>query len=820
MKKISKSYFQIFSIVLISVVLASSHLITLKLNFSPKGDSNQENMVTDISTSSSASDYEYKWNRTWGGIYNDFTETDNVMAIDSSNNIYIVGRIDTTGSNNYDIVLIKCDSQGVEQWVRIWDGGASDEGNSILIDNLNEIYVVGMTASYADPDGDMVIIKYNSDGIQQWNFTWGGTELDKAQAIVKDSSNNYYIAGETRSFGEVDGDAILVKFDSNWVEKWNVTWGGGDRDYARAMEIDLSGNICIVGGSYSSDPSSGEADVMILKYDTSGSLIWDRDWGSSYTQRGPGIAIDSSNNIYFVGHTFGNPASSMKGHLVKYDTNGNYQWERIWGVSGVYGNSWGGITIDSSDEIFITGVTTTHGPYTGGEDVILLNYDTSGNQNWYKTWGMPGNERAYCSIMDSQHNLYLAGWIDSLGAGGYDILLMKYLNTLGPEISIITPISNSLYGTITPDFNINIDDPDYDFTWYSLDGGSTNIYSNETIGTIDQSEWDKQSNGTVSITFYANNSLGNVRQAEVTVRKDILAPLITINSPSENQVCGVDAPTFDLTILEHEVNATWYTLDYGSVNVSFIGSSGTIDQTEWAKKGGGSIPIRFYANDSFGNTDFSEVIIVKDLISPIISINSPSNNELFGSTPPNFDITVTESNPDSMWYTLDSGTTNVTFGSLTGAIDQTEWNEQGNGTVTIVFYAKDEGGNEGYAEVIVRKEISDPIIVINDPLADEVFGFTAPFFDVTVIEPDFDSMWYSLDDGINNVTAAGFTGDISQTEWNKKSSGMVIIKFYANDTLSNKGYAEVTVEKDVTDPIMTYLDIVLLAMMLQLLILI
>ncbi len=350
---------------------------------------------------------------------------ESAMAIDSSNNIYIVGRTDTTGTSNYDIIIIKYDPQGVEQWVKIWDGGASEEAYSILIDNINEIYVVGMTNSYADPDGDMVIIKYDSNGNQQWNFTWGGTELDQARVIVKDSLNNYYIAGETRSYADVDGDAILVKFDSNWIEQWNVTWGGSDRDYAVSMEIDSNGDICIVGGSYSADPSPGEADVMILKYDVSGTLIWDEDWGVSLTQRGSGIDLDSNNNIYFVGWTFG--SSGMKGHLVKYDTNGNYQWERIWGVDGVYGNSWTGLIIDSNDEIFISGYTTTHGPFTGEGDVILFNYDTSGNQNWYKTWGMPDQESAICINMDSNHNLYLAGFTNSLGAGGYDIFLIKYL---------------------------------------------------------------------------------------------------------------------------------------------------------------------------------------------------------------------------------------------------------------------------------------------------------------------------------------------------------------------------------------------------------
>lgn len=376
-------------------------------------------------------------------------------------------------------------------------------------------------------------------------------------------------------------------------------------------------------------------------------------------------------------------------------------------------------------------------------------------------------------------------------------------NTLGPEIIINAPIANSLYGTLAPLFNITITDPDYNFTWYSLDGGSTNVYSNETIGTIDQTEWDKQSNGTVTITFYANNSLGDIGHTAVTVRKDILAPLIMINSPSENQVCGVDAPTFDLTILEHEIDTTWYTLDYGSVNISFSGSTGTIDQTEWAKKGGGTVPIRFYANDSFGNVDFSEVIVVKDLISPIVSINLPGLNEIFGSTPPNFDITVSESNPDSMWYSLDSGATIITFGSLSGTIDQTEWDKQGNGTITIKFYVRDEGGNEGFAEIIVRKDINIPLITINAPITDDIFGLQPPQYDISVVEPNIDTMWYTLDFGVTLIPFTEFMGTIDQIEWNKFSDGIVIIRFYVRDKGDNEAFAEVSVSKDLIAPVIT-----------------
>jgi len=1023
MKKISKAYLQTFSIVLIFVVFASSHLTTLKLNqeanFSSNIDFNQENVVTDLSTSSSASDYDYKWNRTWGGIYDDYIDSDNAMAIDSSNNIYVVGRIDTTGTGNNNIVLIKCNSQGVEQWVKIWDGGASDTGHSIFIDNSNEIYVVGMTTSYADPDGDMVIIKYDSNGNQQWNFTWGGTELDNARVIVKDSSNNFYIAGETRSFGEVDGDAILVKFDSNWIEQWSVTWGGADRDYANAMEIDSLGYICVVGGSYSSDPSTGEADVMILKYDTSGTLIWARDWGTSWTQRGPAIAIDSNDNIYFVGHTFGNPSSSMMGHLVNYDTNGNYQWERIWGVSGVYGNTWAGVIIDSNDEIFIIGGTSTHGPYTGSQDVILFNYDTTGNQNWYKTWGMPGNDRAMCLNFDSQNNLFVAGWLDSLGAGGYDIFLMKYLNTLEPEISIITPENKTYtkpdsgyypatYGfedelgqTYGSDIRFideyqgysqswycliksvegnrsghmdtmvvgdaqggrytwgvhNFDDPQstgtiefylssgggglfsalerqdlqfrssdntiafriiiqlhddkivyYDgsdwqeittvideewyhhsisfnceagikgqFTWIITDsqrnevGRVENIEFENDLSTVDEMyfgsresdygyggtwwdafgfSWDPNYNigdnlneglllsyenttnldwqgysldGQEYVTIYGNytipvpvngahtiqvfgtDSIGTSYESSIRhfTCGTTSVPKITIISPTPDQFFNNDAPDFEISIFSSSINATWYTIDDGVTNITFSGLTGTIDQTEWDKNGDGDINLRFYANNTLGNSSYSDVTIKKDTALPLITIDSPLGNELFGKPAPNFNITIIEPNIDLMWYTLDYGATNITHVLFNGTINQSEWNKMGNGTVDIRFYVLDKAGNAAYADITVRKDIIDPIVIINNPLGYEVFGFQPPQYDVSVIEPNIDSTWYSLGDGITNISFTGSTGTIDQVEWDKLSNGTVIITFYANDTTGNVAQASVTVCKDILAPIIS-----------------
>jgi len=478
--------------------------------------------------------------------------------------------------------------------------------------------------------------------------------------------------------------------------------------------------------------------------------------------------------------------------------------------------------------------TTAYGIRLGGDNNLFFNNLFKDNQQYglsldefsdgnlmYKNIFLNNSEHAYDeSVSNYWDNGTLGNYWDDyngLDLNGDGIGESPYIvpGTTGnqdnfpliyppsPEITILVPIENASFGAIPPEFEISIQGFNVVKIWYTIDNGAHNYTITELVGTINSTAWYGASIGPVIMRFYANNSWGNIGQAEIMIQRDIIMPLITINSPSENQVFGKDAPSFDLTILGHEINSTWYTLDYGNINISFSGSAGTIDQTEWGKKGGGTAPIRFYVNDSLGNVDYVEVIVIKDIISPIVSINLPSLNELFGSTPPNFDITVTESNLDSMWYTLDSGATNITFGSLTGTIDQTEWDKKGNGTVTIKFYAKDEGGNEGFAEIIVRKDDNIPLITIIAPNKNEIFGLQPPQYDISVVEPNIDLMWYTLDNGITNTSFTEFTGTIDQSEWDKFGDGIVIIQFYVRDKSDNDAFAEVSVNKDLIAPIIT-----------------
>lgn len=88
---------------------------------------------------------------------------------------------------------------------------------------------------------------------------------------------------------------------------------------------------------------------------------------------------------------------------------------------------------------------------------------------------------------------------------------------------------------------------------------------------------------------------------------------------------------------------------------------------------------------------------------PEITILSPSNNSVFGSTAPSFEIEVNEKYLDIMWYTLDDGLQNYTF-IENETIDQTEWALLPNGQVKLRFYAVDKVGNIAYQEVLIIKQ--------------------------------------------------------------------------------------------------------------------
>ncbi|KKL03761.1 hypothetical protein LCGC14_2622900 [marine sediment metagenome] len=221
-------------------------------------DKENKNIVPLLSASNSVA---IEWDRTWGGSGSDYGWG---VAVDSSDSVYLAGHTDSFGAGDGDMVLVKYDSSGVQQWNRTWGGIYFDYGWGVAVDSSDNVYLAGYTYSFGAGAADMVLVKYDSFGVQQWNRTWGRSGSDDGWGVAVDSSDNVYLAGDTVSFGAGDGDMVLVKYDSFGVQQWNRTWGGSNWDRGYGVAVDSYDNVYLAGTT--ENFGAGAADMVLVKY--------------------------------------------------------------------------------------------------------------------------------------------------------------------------------------------------------------------------------------------------------------------------------------------------------------------------------------------------------------------------------------------------------------------------------------------------------------------------------------------------------------------------------------------------------------------------
>jgi hypothetical protein len=180
--------------------------------------------------------------------------------------------------------------------------------------------------------------------------------------------------------------------------------------------------------------NQGGVDAFVRKYDTSGEVLWTRQFGTSEDDSAYGVAVDASGAVYVAGYTGGHLQGTNKGavdvFLRKYDAMGNVVWTRQFGstasdfVNGVAGSSAG--------NVYLVGYTlgSIEGGNAGLEDAFIRKYSGDGVKLWTDQFGTPDDEYAWSVSVDDSDRAYVAGAtfgsLDGAGAGGNDAFVRKY----------------------------------------------------------------------------------------------------------------------------------------------------------------------------------------------------------------------------------------------------------------------------------------------------------------------------------------------------------------------------------------------------------
>jgi uncharacterized delta-60 repeat protein len=321
--------------------------------------------TTDVQLAKYNASGVIQWQRALGA--SGTTSRGRSIAADSSNNIYVTG-FNTDGTGTY-LSLAKYNSSGTIQWQKKLGGasGENDRGLGITIDSSNNIYVTGTSKGTVGFAG-VLIVKYNTSGAVQWQRTLSNVLGDQGNFLDTDSSGNVYIAGQGVNFGE-SNNIILAKYNSSGTIQWQRKLVTANSETALGIAVDSSGNSYIAGASN----NSGTTDIQIAKYNSSGTIQFQRLLGRSGQTNGQSIVLDSSNNFYVCGFSTAG-VGNFRFQIAKYNSSGTIQWQRKLGTAT--GNNFGySITVDSSDNIYAFGQTGV----SGTTDFIIAKLPNDGS---------------------------------------------------------------------------------------------------------------------------------------------------------------------------------------------------------------------------------------------------------------------------------------------------------------------------------------------------------------------------------------------------------------------------------------------------------
>jgi hypothetical protein len=307
------------------------------------------------------------WDKTFGGAGFD---SGNSVIQSADGGFVITGFAEGSGLRAGEFWLIKTDGNGNKLWDKTFGGAGTSPGNSIIQSADGGFVIIGSIVSYGpnNINGDVWLMKTDSNGNKLWDKTFGGAASDVGYSVIQTTDGGFVIVGDTRSFGAGSGDVWLIKTDGNGNKLWDKTFGGTGTDWGYSVIQTSDGSLVIVGSTAVTD--IGPQDIWVIKTTSDGNKLWDKKFGGNYRDIGNSLFPSADGGFVIVGDTksFGDGGDDV--WLIKIDGSGNKVWDKTFG--GTYNDVVKSATQSKDGGFMFTGQTGIADSWEDRTDLWLI----------------------------------------------------------------------------------------------------------------------------------------------------------------------------------------------------------------------------------------------------------------------------------------------------------------------------------------------------------------------------------------------------------------------------------------------------------------
>lgn len=374
-----------------------------------------------------SSSYGQEGAKTFGGSQNDQGYSFTILA---DGNFAIVGRTRSVGAGANDLWVLKVDAiSGKLIWSRTFGTDVLEQGHWIEATSDGGMVVVGFSNGLVPRGGrhDYLMVKLDENGLEEWTKLYGGKLRDIGFCVHEAHGSGYVLTGYSKT-DNIRGDIRVYRVDGVGEVIWDSLYRSPFVDYGHQISKTPDGGYLIVGsesGFYypsSLDHGKDNADVFLIKTDSSGAELWRKTYGGRRHDMGRAMAAVPGGGWYLFGSTQSEGQGSFDQWLIRIDENGDSLWSKTYGgTEWEYGNS---VDVDRDGNLYLLGTTNSLGN-TDSPDIFLQKTDSQGNVIWALTMGGSESDYGYQVKALPKGGCMVVGSTRSFGNGEQDVYFAR-----------------------------------------------------------------------------------------------------------------------------------------------------------------------------------------------------------------------------------------------------------------------------------------------------------------------------------------------------------------------------------------------------------
>lgn len=355
----------------------------------------------------------------WSAAYSPFDE-----------GIIITGQRAPIIGGQSDLWAIKTDNKGLMQWEKRFGGNQDEAGYDVVSTSDGCFILIGYSWSFGNSQ-QIYAVKVDFHGNVIWEKTFGGVMWDVGNAIIESRGGGYFILGYSNSpqFSSGNTDVLLIKIDENGEIIWQRSYGNKvfpNHEWGYDILETKNQDLIIVGSR--DRYSQGGKNSLIYRLDKSGTIIWEKEImdNKQISESIYSISEGIDANYYLCVATNDTESSNIyKPKIIKMDGAGNIAWQRILpSNSREYHQFRAATTMNGG--IVVAGSSSSLNSVLGYKDnAFMTKINNSGNIIWTYPYGSDDEDDWGWSVFETpKSNLVMVGSTKSFGSSLFDILLV------------------------------------------------------------------------------------------------------------------------------------------------------------------------------------------------------------------------------------------------------------------------------------------------------------------------------------------------------------------------------------------------------------